>query len=148
MDRYVSPPILLSTAQAERQFQRADVVFYDVDASGASFVARVFIGAETDPSDFAPTRDDGYAGFFCIFGHGGCFGDEGHCAVPATRDAFDLGPPHGLTPQVKLVDITSRLRALSGDAIIITVLPISPSTQGPLLIDALHFSGLRLLSYA
>ncbi len=148
MDKYVSPPMPLTPAQADRQFQRADLVFYDVDASGPSYVAKVFLGAEADPTDFSPAREAGYAGFFCIFGHGGCFGDEGHCAVPATRDAFDLGPPHGLTPQVKLVDVTSRLKAVAADSIVITVLPIGRSTQGPLLIDALQFSGLRLLSYA
>jgi hypothetical protein len=147
MDRFVSTPITLTPGQAQRRFHRADIVFYDVDARGASFVARVFLDAQGDPPDTSPSREAGYAGFFCIFGHGGCFGDEGHCDVPSTRDPFDLGPPHALTPQIKLVDITTQLTTMTADAIVVTVLPVSPSASGPLLIDALEFSSLQLLTY-
>jgi|ERR1039458_7178583 tyrosinase len=147
MDRYISPSIELTAAQRRRSFSRADVVFYNVDARGASFVAKVFLDVPGQPPDASPTREDGYAGFFCIFGHGGCFGDEGHCEVPPARDPFDVGPPHGLTPQIKLVDVTTQLKAITGDTVILTVLPISRSQEGPILIDALEFTSLRLLSY-
>jgi hypothetical protein len=147
MDSYVSPPIKLTSAQAAREFDRADLVFYGVDAGGASFAANVFIDPADTKPDLTPSRTAGYAGFFFILGHGGCFGDVGHCDVPHERDPFDIGPPHGLTPQTKLVDITDELKASSRDAIILTVLPTTRSAGGPLLIDALTFTGLRLLTY-
>jgi hypothetical protein len=147
VDRFISTPIALTPAQAQRRFARADLVFYDVDAGGASFVAKVFLDPQGENPDTSPSREAGYAGFFCIFGHGGCFGDEGHCDVPAARDPFDLGPPHALTPQVKLVDVTAELTKITTDAIVVTVLPVSPSASGALLIDALEFSSMRLLSY-
>jgi len=147
MDRYISPPIELTAAQSRRSFRRADVVFYDVDARGASYVARLFLDVPGEPPDTSPTREKGYAGFFCIFGHGGCFGDEGHCEVPPARDPFDLGPPHALTPQVKLVDITTQLKSMSGETISLTVLATSPAREGPTLVNALEFTSLRLLTY-
>jgi hypothetical protein len=148
MKSYVSPPIKLTGAQAAGEFDRADLVFYDVGAGSASFAANVFIDPVGTTPDLTPSRIDGYAGFFFILGHGGCFGDAGHCDVPQTRDPFEIGPPHGLTPQTKLVDITDQLKASSHDSIIVTVLPTTRSTSGPLLIDALTFSSLRLLTYA
>jgi hypothetical protein len=147
MDTYVSPTIHLTARQTARRFARADLVFYGVDAGSASFSANVYIDpAGTDP-DLTPGRTAGYAGFFFILGHGGCFGDAGHCDVPQKRDAFAIGPPHGLTPQTKLVNITDELKMSSYEEIVVTVLPVSRSAHGPLLIDALEFSSLRLLTY-
>jgi hypothetical protein len=147
MDSYVSPPIKLTGALAAREFDRADLVFYDVDAGSASFAANVFIDPAGTKPDLTASRTAGYAGFFFILGHGGCFGDLGHCDVPQTRDPFEMGPPPGLAPQTKLVDVTDELKASSHDAIIVSVLPTTRSARGPLLIDALKFSSLRLLSY-
>ena len=42
-----------------------------------------------EPGDGILNRDDpSYAGSFYIFGHGGCFGDVGHCDVPTSRDSW------------------------------------------------------------
>jgi tyrosinase len=148
VDHFVSAPIPLTAAQSAGSFRRADLVFYGVDARHASFTARVFLQPAGSEIDLSPDRRDGYAGFFAIFGHGGCSGDEGHCEVPETRDPFDLGPPHPLTPQVKLVEVTERLRALGGDQVVAVVLAIRPSRDGARLADVMSFSGLRLLAYA
>jgi tyrosinase len=123
MDHFVSAPIRLTAAQAAGAYARADLVFYDVDARHASFIARVFLQAPGDV-DVSPDRQDGYAGFFAIFGHGGCSGDEGHCEIPEGRDPFDLGPPHPLTPQVKLVEVTKRLREVGAQEIVAVVLAV------------------------
>jgi tyrosinase len=147
MDHFVSAPIRLTAAQAAGAFARADLVFYDVDARHASFTARVFLQAPGDV-DRSPDRQDGYAGFFAIFGHGGCSGDEGHCEIPQSRDPFDLEPPHPLTPQVKLVDVTKRLRQMDGDEVVAVVLAIRPGRDGARLSDVLSFSAMRLLTYA
>lgn len=147
MDHFVSSAIELTALQTAGRFARADLVFYAVDARGASFTARVFLDSPDAATDASPARQAGYAGFFTIFGHGGCFGDDGHCDVPAERDPFDVGPPHALTPQTKLVDVTNRLQELSTSAVVVTVLATAPSRSGAQLIDALSFRGLRLLTY-
>ena len=147
VDHFVSAPVDLTPAQATGAFSRADLVFYGVDARGASFTARVFLDPVGVEPDLSPARTHGFAGFFTIFGHGGCFGDEGHCDIPTERDPFDHDPPHAMTPHTKLVDVTDRLREVAGDAVIVTVLPITRSEGGPELIDALAFTGLTLLSY-
>ena len=91
VERFISDPIELPARDGE-DHSRADLVFYDVDHSGASYEARVFINAP-DADAGTPRDDPHYAGSFCIFGHGGCFGDTGHCDVPSEpRDPFDLRP--------------------------------------------------------
>jgi tyrosinase len=149
MDRFISSPLELTASQIAGTFRRADVVFYEVDARGASFTARVFLDRPGPKPNTSPGRKRGYAGFFTIFGHGGCFGDDGHCDVPDARDRdpFDLDPPHPLTPQTKLVEVTARLMEIGGKSVIVTVLPVTRSKGGAQLIDALQFKGLRLLSY-
>ena len=110
--RFVSNPLDLP-ADNEDPY-RVDLVFYEVDHSGASFEARVFINAPDAGVD-TPRDDPRYAGSFTIFGHGGCFGDIGHCDVPSgPRDPFDLRPPHDLVPASKTVVITDAFKRLSG----------------------------------
>lgn len=149
MNQYISPSIQLPAAVTNKRFSRADLVFLGVDAREDSFIARAFLDAPDASPDTSPQRRDGYAGFFAIFGHGGCYGDEGHCDFRADpRDAFDQRPPHGLTPQTKLVDITSQLQAYDGDAVVVTVLPVVPSHDGAQLGDVLSFAAMQLVVYS
>ena len=76
-----------------------DDVFAGVDHSTLSYEVRLFFNNPAATADTARTADEGYAGRFTVFGHGGCYGDEGHCDVPEpSRDPTDLRPPHPLTP--------------------------------------------------
>src|SRR4051812_48374972 len=80
-------------------FSRADVVVTGVDHSGTSYEVRLFLNNPTATAATPRTDGNGYAGRFTVFGHGGCYGDEGHCDVPAaSSDPTDLRPPHPLTP--------------------------------------------------
>jgi hypothetical protein len=146
-DHYASDPIALSPSAAEGNFTRADLVFYGVDHREDSFTARVFLDTPGKDPDLSADREKGYAGRFTIFGHGGCFGDQGHCEVPTKRDPFDSRPPHGLTGQTKIVEITEALHAVKGDAVVITVIPVIPSKDGPQRGEVLSFTGLRLNTY-
>jgi tyrosinase len=145
VDRFVSDALELPDAGGA--FARADLVFYDVDHSGSSFEARVFLD-NADATVETSREDPSYAGAFHVFGHGGCFGDEGHCDVPAgPADAFDLRPPHQLLPQVKVVTVTDALRELltaGRDAVRVTVVA---ETLGDRPNDVLAFGRLRLLTY-
>ncbi len=114
--------------------------------------------ASAASSESAPEADlttpleagSGFAGSFVIFGHGGCFGDEGHCEVPRTqKDPFDSRPLHALTPQTKMVDCGEVLRgaAKDGDHLSVTVLAVVPGKEKPELADLLQFSAMRLVTY-
>jgi tyrosinase len=84
-----------------------------------------------------------------MFGHGGCFGDPGHCEVPAgPRDPFDLRPPHQLVPAVRILTITPALKAILAAGrreMTVTVVAHSADERRP---DVLTYETVRLLTYA
>jgi hypothetical protein len=128
-------------------FARADLVFYDVDHSGSSYEARVYLD---HPRADATTGYDhpAYAGAYHVLGHGGCFGDEGHCLVPSTPpDPLDPRGPHQLTPQTKTVIVTEAIKRHlqgGGGAVGVTVVAVTPGDRPD---DVLDFTRLRLLTY-
>jgi hypothetical protein len=133
VDRYVSAPVELP--DPEIAFSRADLVFYGIDHSGSSFEAQISLGDEP-------------AGSFYIFGHGGCFGDVGHCDIPERLDPFDLRPPHQLLPATRVVTVTEPIRRLieAGErAVQVTVIARTPGDRSN---KVLQFDTVRLLSYA
>jgi hypothetical protein len=109
---------------------RADLIFYEVDHSGPSYVARVFLDNPKADADTPREPDSGYAGSFAVFGHGGCYGDEGHCAPSdRLRDEFDRRPPHPLTPQTRTLEITDALKRTSGEKTRVDVIIVIPESE-------------------
>jgi hypothetical protein len=145
VDRFTSAPIELPESAGE--FARADLIFLGVDHSGASFEARLFLDAPE--ADRAWPRDHpDCCGSFFIFGHGGCFGDVGHCDVPPERDAFDLRPPHPLLPAIRVVTVTEAIRRrLAAGAAAVTVTVVAHAADGR-PDDVLAFDTVRLAFYA
>jgi hypothetical protein len=138
----------LELPDPEHPFSRADLVFYGLDHSGPSYEARVFLDAPQADRD-TPRTDPACAGSFYMFGHGGCFGDPGHCEVPAgPRDPFDLRPPHQLVPAVRILTITPALKAILAAGrreMTVTVVAHSADERRP---DVLTYETVRLLTYA
>jgi tyrosinase len=102
------------------------------------------------------TEETGYVGSFYVFGHGGCFGEVGHCDVPRQRvSPFDRRGEHQLTPRTKIVIITDQLRRLQeqgeGDlSLAVTVVPVveeSPLASAADAAYVLTFDRVRLLTY-
>jgi hypothetical protein len=149
MKRFTSDPLPLPRFDdATAPINRVDLVFYDVDPSGPSYQARIYLDAPG--ADHKTPRDEsyGFAGWFTVFGHGGCFGDdERHCEVPETVDPFDFRPPRGIPRQTKVVTVTDALRRLGGDSFRVTVVPVIATEDGPVATDTLDFRRLRLLAY-
>jgi hypothetical protein len=145
VDAFTSAPIELPAG--DDAFARADLIFYGVDHSGPSFEARLFLGASE--ADHATPRDHpDCVGSFFIFGHGGCFGEAGHCEIPAGRDPFDLRPPHQLEPAIRIVTVTDAIRALvsSGtEEVAVRVVAHTPAGKPG---DVLAFETVRLATYA
>jgi len=148
VDRFTSQPLDLPATSARGTFYRADLIFEGVDHSGASYEARIFLNNTDAGPDTPRDPDNGYAGSYTIFGHGGCVGEEGHCD-PATRttDAFDMRPPHPLVPITKTVSITKALQATGGDSMTVTVVPVVPHPDGARSDDVLDFQRIRLATY-
>ncbi len=154
LNRYVSDPIpvpLPEDAEGGADFSRVDLEFYGVDHSGSSFEARVFFNTP-DADETTPRQEgSGYVGSFYVFGHGGCFGDVGHCDVPeGPRDPFDRRSPHPLTPQKRTVVITGaikRLRETAGGDLTVTVVPVESESPIGAEDDLLSFERLALITY-
>jgi hypothetical protein len=152
MEIYTAPPldVAVTTTGEAAPFDRADLIFYDVDHSGPSFTARVYLDNPEANATTPTTPESGYAGCFTIFGHAGCVGtDDDHCnPLARTVDEFDRRVPHPLLPQTKVVTVTEALRRLGPvGRITVTVVPVVPGELEPQVTDALSFSSVRLATY-
>ncbi|HET9592290.1 MAG TPA: hypothetical protein VFP17_05170 [Solirubrobacterales bacterium] len=145
VERFTSQPIELPAA--DHPFARADLIFYGLDHSGASYEGQVFldqrgVGSGADPSHRA------YVGSFFIFGHGGCFGDVGHCDIPRERDPFDLRPAHQLEPALRILTVTEPLRDLVQRGVEAAKVTVVARASGGAPDDVLAFETVRLATYA
>jgi hypothetical protein len=135
-------------------FTRADVVLTGVHHADASYETRLFFNNPGATIDTPRTPDEGYAGRLTAFGHGGCYGDEGHCDIPEpSTDPTDLRPPHPLTPLDTFVTVTEPLRRLlaAGDTLrTVTLVPVSITPRradrkpAP---ELLHFADISVQTY-
>ena len=157
MNATTSPQTLrrhLQLPAIQRPFSRADLVFLGLEHSGPSAEVRIFFNAPQADQSTPTTADEGFAGFFSIFGHGGCFGDEGHCDMPERRPA-DLRPPYALTPITKHVTVTEPVRRLIADGVKdvdVTHVPVlhdvPPYVPEDLLEQPVAFQRLSIVLYA
>jgi hypothetical protein len=129
MKRFQSQPLELPADRAN--IVRADLVFYGVDHSGPTYEGRIFLDNPRATEETAREADRGYAGSFTVFGHGGCFGVDGHCS-PKDRyvDEFDRRPPHPLTPLTIAVTITEALEKVTKEKVRVYVVAVSRETKG------------------
>jgi tyrosinase len=150
MERFLSAPLPLAPSIREGRFSAADLIFYDVSHANRSYEALVFLNAPEVDAGTPREPEAGFAGSFVIFGHGGCFGDEGHCQVPSFhKDPFDSRPLHPLTPQTKMVDVGEALRRVAPESerLLVSVLAVVPAAERPELEDLLFFSSMRFVAY-
>lgn len=103
--------------EQETSFARADLVFEQVDHGQTSYEVRVFLNNKKATDKTARSSETGYAGRFVVFGHGRCFGAEGHCdsstAVTSGRTVGHNGTrQHPLTPETMILTITKPLRRI------------------------------------
>jgi hypothetical protein len=146
VERFRSDPLALPGA--DERFGRADLIFYGLDHSGFSFEGRVYLNAPRNLSHDAGREHPSYVGSFFIFGHGGCFGEEGHCDIPPSRDPFDLRPPHQLEPAIRIVTVTEPVRRLVAGGAREATVTITAHTASNRSNAVLAFETVRLVTYA
>jgi hypothetical protein len=142
-------PRKISVANLPPTYSRADLEFIGVDHSGASYEARVYLNNPSADADTQAVEANGYAGSYYIFGHGGCFGDVGHCEVHQ-RDEFDPRPSHPLEPIRKVVIATDAIKkaAAQSSDINVTVVPIVMSwTEKTEMTDVMKFDHINIVTY-
>lgn len=147
--KYTSKPINIGRGPLASDFRRADIEFHEVDHSQASFEGRVFLNNPGADENTPKTVDDGYAGSFHIFGHGGCFGNVGHCDISEQRP-FDPRPSHPLTPSKQVVIATKALRhaKTQGGEVTVTVVPVITGINELCSTDeVLKFDHISIVTY-
>lgn len=140
--------------QSPDEFSRADFELRGIDHSGPSYEGRVFLNNPGADASTPREEGEGYAGSFYIFGHGGCFGELGHCDVhEAPAGVYDLRLPHPLNPQFRTVVITEPLRLgmrrSRARTLTFTVVAVVPEnrTSRVKMDDPLKFESATLLTY-
>jgi len=148
---FTSKAARIDFAGPGHRFDRADLEIRGIYHGEASYEGRVFLNNPKADQDTPRTLDDGYAGSFHIFGHGGCFGDDGHCEVnDHKREQYDWRPPHPLTPAVKRIDVTNALReiARTTNEVTVTIVPvINTANELCNTTDVFHCEDMRFLTY-
>lgn len=148
LTKATSPDIRFDDVGAD--FARADIVFEGLDHAGSSYEGRIFVNNPAADADTDTAAEHGYAGSYYIFGHGGCYFDEGHCDV-LPRHPNDPRPPHALWPLRKVVIATDavRLAAAAGPTMTITVVPVilSTSDQVPEDEEIPKFEAVSVITY-
>ena len=150
MHRFVSEPLTVGVQDRPEldAISRADLVFYGLDHSGPSYEGRVYLNRLDAGLDTAREADQGYAGSFFVFGHGRCYGDDGHCdPTQRTTDEFDLRPTHPLAPWTATVIVTDALRRVGPDDVTVTVVAVDHRTKDAAPSEALTVDTVRLLLY-
>jgi len=107
----VCEPVPSAVAVPAADFKSADFEIGGIRHTGSSYEGLVYINNPAATPDTGRDADAGYAGSFDVFGHGGCFGAEGHCDNREDeRRRFDNRPLARSIRMKKRVDIGDALR--------------------------------------
>jgi hypothetical protein len=147
---YTSKPVSIDFAGPSHRFASADLEILGIDHSHASYEGRIFFDNPKADAGTPKTLDHGYAGSFYIFGHGGCFGNVGHCEINERLDAYDMRGPHPLAPTQARIPVTAALKQLakSKSQISITIVPVvSAANELCDTKNVFHCRQMRFLTY-
>ncbi len=99
------------------KIKRADLIFEGVDHIGDSYEVRVFFNNKKASAKTSRTAENGYAGRFVVFGHGQCFGADGHCDARVVVHRSHLISAatqviHPATPHRRILTVTKPLNRI------------------------------------
>ena len=121
MEKSLSFPIRLDIGDLQRHFERADIKFTGIEQAGESFECRVFLNNPSADEYTPPTKENGYAGSFHVYGYGLWPGD-------IAKDPSDRDRQHAIAraPIEKVVIATEAVRAAvsRGPVVTVTAVPV------------------------
>jgi hypothetical protein len=148
---FTSSPVKVDFAGPGHRVHRVDLEIDGIYHGEASYEGRIFFNNDKATGDTPRSRDEGYAGSFYVFAHGGCLGDPGHCDVnDRDREPYDLRRGHPLKPMKVRVNVTKTLQAIAAakPEVVITIVPVIAAANE--LCDkenVLRFEGMRFVGY-
>jgi tyrosinase len=93
-------------------FGSAEVRLHRVPQLERSCFVRVFLNQPDADAATPLERDQGYAGYLAIFGHGPCYGGPGHCDIPPPATGGRTPQRTMNTPRNHRIDVTAGVRRL------------------------------------
>ena len=122
---YQSNPIKLDINKCS-EFYRADIEFHGIGHGTESYTGHVFLNNQEANLNTPKTLENNYVGSYHIFGHGGCFGDVGHCDIIKKDEKYDFRADHPLTRGFKRLIITEQLKILGKQSkeFTVTIVPV------------------------
>lgn len=122
---YHSNPIKLDINKCS-EFYRADIEFHGIGHGTESYTGHVFLNNQEANLNTPKTLENSYVGSYHIFGHGGCFGDVGHCDIIKKDEKHDFRADHPLTRGFKRLIITEQLKVLGKQSkeFTVTIVPV------------------------
>jgi tyrosinase len=93
-------------------FGSAEVRLHRVPQLERSCFVRVFLNQPDADASTPLERDQGYAGYLAIFGHGPCYGGPGHCDIPPPATGGRAPQRTMNTPRNHRIDVTAGVRRL------------------------------------
>ena len=141
---WTSSPLQIAV-DPQAPWSAAELTFLGIEHDGPSYTVRVFLDPADHPQEHRDDADEEPAARFTVFGHGNCWGDEGHCEVPRERvSPFDYRHPHPLTPYDVELDVTAALRGSDSARVVVTALATSVDPDVP---EPLRFRSLALATF-
>jgi hypothetical protein len=108
----VCEPVPSELAVPAADFRNADFEIGGIKHTGSSYEGLVYMNNPDAGAQTGKDEEAGYVGSFDVFGHGGCFGAEGHCDNrEPERRRFDNRPLARSIRMKRRVDISEALRA-------------------------------------
>jgi hypothetical protein len=108
------------------EFYRADLEFHGIGHGTESYTGHVFLNNHDADLNMPKTLENKFVGSYHVFGHGGCFGDVGHCDILKKNEKYDFRADHPLTRGFKRLIITEQLKVLGKQRkeFTVTIVPI------------------------
>ena len=139
----VCEPVASEVVVPAADYSTAHFEIGGIKHTGASYEGLVYINNPDADASTGKDAEAGYVGSFHVFGHGGCFGAEGHCDNrEPERRRFDNRPLDRSIRMKKRVSITDALRsaAASSDEIQFTIVARTTAADPEGVLDVKRLS--------
>jgi hypothetical protein len=149
---YVSQEIIFDIRKLENKFYRADIEIHNLDHSGQSYEGRIFLNNPSANQRTPIDQEHHYVGSYHVFGHGGCYGDVGHCDGVHEKRRYDRRMSPDIRPQYKRIIATKMVRRLGSETnkFTVTIVPVLYGRQGyqtPPGQDIIKFDNIGIITY-